>query len=72
MIWDLRAKKAQGNILGANISGDSLDIKGDSILAGSYRNKDQLQVFSLSMQKLEQLIDWDVKERSDDIYVYSC
>lgn len=52
LIWDVRAKNAVGNILGANISGDSLDVNGDTVLAGSYRNKDQLQLFSLSTRKL--------------------
>lgn len=36
---------------GSLVSGDSLDIYDDMIVAGSYRNKDVMQVYSLSQRK---------------------
>lgn len=36
MLWDLRNKQPIGMINGPTLSGDSLDIKNDMILTGSY------------------------------------
>ena len=45
LIWDIREKKSVGAFYGPSTSGDSLDYKNGVILTGSYRNKDQLQIW---------------------------
>ena len=38
---------------GPSVQGDSLDIFGDQIVTGSSRNRDVMQMFSLSKKKME-------------------
>lgn len=47
------------------MSGDSLDIFDDMIVAGSNRNKDCLQLFSLTKHQLIQSIDWEITAKKD-------
>lgn len=47
-IYDIRAKGPVASIGGPTCSGDSLDIYDDMIVTGSYRNKEVMQIFSLS------------------------
>ena len=51
-IYDTRIGKPVGQILGANVSGDSIDVQGDQILAGNYSHTNPLAVYSLSMRKV--------------------
>ncbi|KAK2952318.1 putative F-box and WD-40 domain protein 7 [Blattamonas nauphoetae] len=51
-IWDLRTKKAEKFLFGPHICGDALDIEGDEILTGSYRSKDQLQLWDIRSTSL--------------------
>lgn len=61
-----------GSILGPNISGDSLDIKDNLILSGSYWDNDALELYDL--RKLKKLCN--VGETSGNWrkieYVSSC
>jgi hypothetical protein len=41
-IYDLRIGRTIGSIFGPNISGDSMDVYDDMIIAGSNRNKEIL------------------------------
>lgn len=47
LLWDSRTRRSSGRILGPVLSGDSLDLKGDFLLAGSYREKDNLDLYDL-------------------------
>lgn len=47
LIWDLRTTSVVRSFYGPRVYGDSLDIKGDMILAGSYNIEEQLQIWSL-------------------------
>ena len=51
-IYDIRAKGPVASIGGPQISGDSLDVYDDMIVTGSTRNKEIMQVYSKSHQKL--------------------
>ena len=48
-IWDIRIGRSVRSIYGPYLCGESLDIDddGEKIVTGSFRNKDQLQVFHL-------------------------
>ena len=47
-VYDLRLGRTVASMFGPHISGDSLDAYDDLIIAGSNRNKEVLQLFSLS------------------------
>eukprot|EP01017_Pseudomicrothorax_dubius_P010530 TRINITY_DN13774_c0_g1_i5.p1 TRINITY_DN13774_c0_g1~~TRINITY_DN13774_c0_g1_i5.p1 ORF type:complete len:365 (-),score=62.76 TRINITY_DN13774_c0_g1_i5:167-1261(-) len=67
-IWDIREGKSVGSIYGASISGDSLDYSKGTILTGSYRNKDQLQLWDLGERKLIETLDWG--SNFDSAFIY--
>lgn len=51
-IWDIRTSAAIRTIMGPHICGESIDIKGDLLLAGSWRDKNSLQVFDFPTGRL--------------------
>ena len=57
-IWDLRASTAVRAIFGPHVCGDSLDIHGDQILAGSWRTVDQIQLFDMRTFTAVSTIKW--------------
>ena len=62
-------------IFGPHVCGDSLDIKNGEILAGSWREKEQLQIFNLGTGDLMGNIDWDggvgIKRSAEPCQVYA-
>ena len=46
-------------MFGPHISGDSLDVFGDLVMAGSNRNKEVVQLFSLNKRQLIANVDWE-------------
>ena len=48
LVWDLRNGRVVRTFYGPRVYGDSLDVKDDLILAGSYNCEEQLQIWSLS------------------------
>ena len=62
-IYDMREGRSVGYIFGPHISGDALDVNGDLILAGSNRNKNIVQLFSLSQRTLISNIEWDPNKK---------
>lgn len=64
-MYDMRTGTMVGGIFGPAISGDSLDIHEDMILAGSNRNKDVIQLFSLSKRQLVQTVEWEATSKKD-------
>ena len=57
--WDLRDSHSIGYILGPHICGDSIDVRGNTILTGSYSNKNVLQLWSIPERKLLANIPWE-------------
>jgi len=47
LLWDLRSERVARYIHGPHICGDSIDVRGNVLLTGSYHIKDQLQLWSL-------------------------
>ena len=62
-IYDVRQSKVIASIFGPQLSGDSLDIFGDMIVTGSNRQKDVMQMFSLSKHQLVQTFDYDITKK---------
>jgi WD40 repeat protein len=64
-IYDLREGRTVASIYGPFMSGDALDCYDDLIIAGSNRNKEVMQMFSLSKRQLITNIDWESSSRKD-------
>lgn len=62
--WDIRDKHSFASIYGPAVSGDAIDIKGDQVLTGSWRNKDQLELWDFGSRKKIQGIDWTGDRKS--------
>lgn len=58
-IWDIRGRKSVGLLYGPHICGDAIDIQNDTVLTGSYSNKDVLQLWSFSKRELIDNIPWN-------------
>ena len=58
-LYDTRIGKPVAQILGPLVSGDCIDINGDTILAGSNRHEKPLAIYSISMRKTISEIAYD-------------
>lgn len=70
--WDIRDKHSFASIYGPAVCGDSIDIKGGQVLTGSWRNKDQLELWDFGSRKKIQGIDWEYGTNIESAYVYAC
>lgn len=68
-IYDTRAGKPVGQILGPLVSGDSIDIVGDQIVAGSNSHRKPLATYSLAMQKVVSEIAFDPASQPETGYI---
>jgi WD40 repeat protein len=64
-IWDLRKTNPIGHILGPNCSGESLDIYGDYIIAGSYNNDKNLQLMRMQDYSVKNIKWYDTEAYKD-------
>jgi len=65
-VYDTRVGKPVSQILGPLVAGDSIDIHGDEIVAGSNRHQNPLAIYSISMGKVVQEISFDPPHMSYD------
>lgn len=70
-VWDLSSGTVIRNIFGPEVSGDALDLQGDTILTGSHRPKNALQMWDLSSGKLIREVEWDASRPSHSSRVLS-
>jgi COMPASS component SWD3 len=70
--WDLRDSKSFASCYGPAVTGDSLDIKGNYILTGSWRNKEQLELWDYGQRKKVSNILWDGDINLENAYIYGC
>lgn len=71
LVWDIRLLKPVQMYSGPLVFGESLDMCENQILAGSWRETDQLQIFDLKMGKQLKKWQFDANSEKDKIYVYS-
>lgn len=57
-VWDLRTDSAVRDLYGPHICGDAIDIKGDTIVTGSWQANNQLQTWDLKSCELIENIPW--------------
>eukprot|EP00741_Cyanophora_paradoxa_P014635 tig00020816_g14115.t1 len=74
-IWDLRSGNSIRSIYGPYVSGDAMDVsKEHYVVTGSYRPKDQLQIWDLRSTKLSVGIVWNKKHppgNLEDAHLYA-
>lgn len=70
--WDIRESRSFASMYGPAITGDTLDIKGNYVLTGSWRNKDQIEIWDYSQRKKVSTILWDGSYNMETAYVYGC
>lgn len=60
-LYDIRQKGTVGSIYGPHICGDAIDFHndGNTILSGSYRQEDVLELWDIRTLKRSRVIDWD-------------
>jgi len=57
-VWDLRAGHSVRSIWGAHVCGDALDLDGSTVLTGSWRPTEQLQLWDLRSSEIIEEIAW--------------
>lgn len=76
LLWDIRTCQSENYLYGPMICGDSLDYKNGTILTGSWRNEDQLELWDLKMMKRIGVIAWEEFEENirnkSKSYIYTC
>lgn len=50
--WDIRTTCSVGYILGPHIYGESIDVHNDTLLVGSYSDKEILSLYSLKTRSI--------------------
>ena len=70
-MWDIRSSNCVRTVFGPNVSGDSLDIKGNLILAGSYRERDSLELYDFKEFKKICNVDWNLSKSTQN-FITSC
>lgn len=58
-VHDMRWKDPLQNIIGPYVIGDSIDINNNSLLVGSYRSKEWLEVYDIRKYERINVYDWD-------------
>lgn len=58
LLWDLRKSEPIDSVYGPHICGDSIDIREDRILVGSYSNEENLYVIDMRTMETIKNIDW--------------
>ncbi len=53
------------------VSSDSIDQKGNFVLAGCYRNEQQIMLFDLRNRELVKQVPWDGDQNNDKCYCYA-
>lgn len=64
-IWDIRTKKPVRYIYGPHVCGDSLDIEGNTLMTGSWKSSEALQLWDLGTAKLIETIPFRPKPKED-------
>jgi COMPASS component SWD3 len=69
--YDLRDGTVVQSIFGPHICGDSIDMKGDYLLTGSWSIENQIQIWDIRTFKLVADVKWENDKPSNPTYLYS-
>eukprot|EP00899_Mesostigma_viride_P013180 jgi/Mesvir1/21863/Mv04240-RA.1 len=70
-IWDTRVGYSVRSIFGPHICGDALDVRGNTVLTGSWRREDPLQLWDYATGKLVQNIPFPQVDPTRACFIYS-
>lgn len=70
-VWDLRAGQAVRSIYGPHVCGNAIDVNGDTIVTGSWRESETLQLWSLASGALIETLAWGGDARDPACFLYS-
>ncbi len=70
-LYDIREGTVKDNFYGPHICGDSVDMKGNYILTGSWAVKNQIQLWDIRTMKLIKQIEWDKDVKFHSTYIYA-
>ncbi|KAH0786250.1 WD repeat protein [Histomonas meleagridis] len=59
-VWDLRIGQSVHSLYGAHICGDTIDVCNHLLLSGSWRIKEQIQVWDLRTLNLQKSFSWPI------------
>lgn len=71
-IWDIRQPKSVNAFVGPNVSGDTIDARGDVLLIGSHRAKNSLELWDFSSRKKICDVEIEPGQSVENAYVYAC
>ena len=66
LVYDTRVGEPVANAYGPHICGDSIDVRGNLVLTGSYRSQEALQLWDLRKLNVVHNIEWEVGGRGSD------
>ena len=69
-IWDVRTGESVGCLPGPHVCGDAIDVTGDTVIAGSWRTHDQLQMFDMRKQELVKSMRWSLAGDDKQCQIY--
>jgi WD40 repeat protein len=67
-IWDVRSGHTERYIYGPHICGDALDLAGNSILTGSWRTSNQLEIWDFRSGDKVENVAWKTNDKDCCIY----
>ena len=69
LYWDLRTGKVERTFFGPHLNGESLEIKGNTLITGSSRDEKQLQFWDIMSGELEESIS--IGKGTDALFIYA-
>jgi WD40 repeat protein len=73
ILWDIRTPHTANFIYGPLICGDSMDLRNNEILTGSWRQNRQLQIWDIRTLKETAYMEWKLTDfPKEKPFIYSC
>jgi len=69
--YDIKSGTIFNSVYGPHICGDSLDMKGNYMITGSWALKDQIQIWDLRMFKVVSNVEWEKDKPFYPTYIYA-
>ena len=62
-VWDLREGRSVLSMFGAHVCSDTLDFHGDTLVSGSWRTHDQVQLWDIRNFKQKRVLNWKAERQ---------
>ena len=72
LMWDIRTGIPESYLYGPMICGESLDFNDYTLLTGSWRSDEQLELWDIRKMKKMDNIEWIEVQEDDKSFVYTC